>query len=206
MCTISRYLGQGWVILHVGMVAITGYTHIWSSPCSSLGDWLHIRVTGFQTSCKALITWQGTRILVPVLTTRRHTLLLMLVIYIYLCHKSLQFMAKSHPSHFYIAGPLCGGISTHATQPLRGSVIQYSCVICFVLNGQCSVSIYRSYLQGSVLISDKTSNCKTSQSLETARFVFRFLWALWKLTGTSIAVLPMCLSSFKAIQWFKLPI
>ena len=60
--------------------------------------------------------------------------------------------------------------------------------------------------QGPVSISDKTSYRKISQSLEVARFVFRIVRSLWNLTGTSAALLPMCLSNFKAIRQFKEPI
>ena len=34
---------------------------------------------------------------------------------------------------------------------------------------------------------------------------FRIVLSLWNLTGTSAAVLPMCLSNFKAIRQFKVP-
>ena len=57
-----------------------------------------------------------------------------------------------------------------------------------------------------VSISKKTSFRKISSSLEAARFVFRIVRSLWNLTGTSAAVLPMCLSNFKAIRQFKVPI
>ena len=50
--------------------------------------------------------------------------------------------------------------------------------------------------QGSVSISEKTSNYKFSQSLEAARFVFRIVWLLR-------ALLPTCLSNLKAIQQLK---
>ena len=59
---------------------------------------------------------------------------------------------------------------------------------------------------GPVSISEKTSFRKISSSLEAARFVFRIVRSLWNLTGTSAAVLPMCLSNFKAIRQFKVPI
>ena len=59
---------------------------------------------------------------------------------------------------------------------------------------------------GPVSISEKTSFRKISWSLESARFVFRIVRSLWNLTGTSAAVLPMCLSNFKAIRQFKVPI
>ena len=61
-------------------------------------------------------------------------------------------------------------------------------------------------VQGPVSISDKTSYCKISQSLEAARYLFRIVWSLSNVTGTSTTVLPICLSNFKAIRWFKLPI
>ena len=60
--------------------------------------------------------------------------------------------------------------------------------------------------QGPVSISEKTSYRKISWSLEATRFVFRVVRSLWNLTGTSAALLPMCLSNFKAIRLFKVPI
>ena len=60
--------------------------------------------------------------------------------------------------------------------------------------------------QGPVSISEKMSFHKISLSLEAAKFVFRIVRSLWNLTGTSAAVLPMCLSNFKAIQQFKVSI
>ena len=63
-----------------------------------------------------------------------------------------------------------------------------------------------SALLGPVSISEKTSFRKISSSLEATRFVFRIVRSLWNLTGTSAAVLPMCLSSFKAIRQFKVRI
>ena len=58
----------------------------------------------------------------------------------------------------------------------------------------------------SVSISDKTSYRKISWSLEVARIVFRIVRSLWKLIGTSSALLPMCLKNSKAMRWFKLAI
>ena len=55
-------------------------------------------------------------------------------------------------------------------------------------------------------ISDKTSCCKILQSLKAARCVFRIVRLLWNLTGTLAAQLLTCLSNFKAMQQFKLPI
>ena len=59
---------------------------------------------------------------------------------------------------------------------------------------------------GPVSISEKTSFRKISSSLEAARFVFRIVLSFWNLTGTSAAVLPMCMSNFKTIRQFKVPI
>ena len=73
----------------------------------------------------------------------------------------------------------------------------------------CTASITGSglsYNQHPVSISEKTSYRKISWSLEAARFVFRIVRSLWNLTGTSAALPPMCLSNFKTIQQFKVPI
>ena len=59
---------------------------------------------------------------------------------------------------------------------------------------------------GPVSISNKTSYVKVSWSLQAARFVFTIARSLWNLAGTSAALLPMCLSNFKAMRWFKLSI
>ena len=60
--------------------------------------------------------------------------------------------------------------------------------------------------QGPVSISDKPFYRKISQRLDAARFVFKSARSLWNLTGTSAALLPGCLSKFKEMRWFKLPI
>ena len=59
-----------------------------------------------------------------------------------------------------------------------------------------------SNVQGPVSMSDKKSYRKISWSLEAARLVDWIIASLWNLTGTSAAVLPMCLSTFKAIGEF----
>ena len=46
-------------------------------------------------------------------------------------------------------------------------------------------------IQGPVSIYDKTSYRKISWSLEAVRFVFKIVWSLWNLTGTSAALLPV---------------
>ena len=62
------------------------------------------------------------------------------------------------------------------------------------------------FILGSVSVSDKTSHSKISWSLEAARFVFRIFQSLWNFTCTSAALLPMCLSNFKAMRYFELSI
>ena len=49
-------------------------------------------------------------------------------------------------------------------------------------------------------LSGRTSYRKISWSLEATRFGFRLFQSLWILTGSSAAVLPRCLSNFKAIR------
>ena len=55
-------------------------------------------------------------------------------------------------------------------------------------------------------LSGKTSYRKISWSLEAARFGFKLLQWLWNLAGTSAALLPMCLSNFRAIRPLQHPI
>ena len=76
-------------------------------------------------------------------------------------------------------------------------------MVCIVLH---TVNSVPSKDQGPVSISKKTYFRKISSSLEAARLVFRIVRSLWNLTGTSAALLPMCLSNFKAIRRFKVQI
>ena len=46
----------------------------------------------------------------------------------------------------------------------------------------------------------RRSYCNISQSIEAMRFVFSMIWSIWNLTGISTAMLPMCLSNFKAMN------
>ena len=70
-------------------------------------------------------------------------------------------------------------------------------------------SSHRDYLarnQGLYSLSGKTSYRKISWSLEAARFGFKLFQSLWNLTGTSAALLPRCLSNFRAIRPLQHPI
>ena len=55
---------------------------------------------------------------------------------------------------------------------------------------------FKTFLPGPVSISDKTSYCKISQSLEGARFVYNIEGSLWNST----ALLPRNLSNVKAMR------
>ena len=55
-------------------------------------------------------------------------------------------------------------------------------------------------------LSGKTSYRKISWSLEAARFGFKLFQSLWNLAGTSAALLPRCLSNFRAIRPLHHPI
>ena len=55
-------------------------------------------------------------------------------------------------------------------------------------------------------LSGKTSYRKISWSLEAARFGFKLFQSLWNLAGTSAALLPRCLSNFRAIRPLQHPI
>ena len=55
-------------------------------------------------------------------------------------------------------------------------------------------------------LSGKTSYRKISWNLEAARFGFKFFQSLWNLAGTSAALLPRCLSNFRAIRLLQHPI
>ena len=57
-----------------------------------------------------------------------------------------------------------------------------------------------------VSISKKTSYHKISWSLEVVRLIVWFIESLWILTSTSAALLPICLSNFRAIMQFYIQI
>ena len=55
-------------------------------------------------------------------------------------------------------------------------------------------------------LSGKTSYRKISWILEAARFGFKLFQSLWNLAGTSAALLPRCLTNFRAIRPLQHPI
>ena len=54
--------------------------------------------------------------------------------------------------------------------------------------------------QGLYSLSDKTSYRQISWNLEAARLSVIMIVSLWNLTGISAALLPRCLSNFRAIE------
>ena len=65
---------------------------------------------------------------------------------------------------------------------------------------------WSSLFQGLYSRSGKTSYRKISWSLEAARLEFKLFQSLWKLAGTAAALLPRCLSNFRAIRLLQHPI
>ena len=61
-------------------------------------------------------------------------------------------------------------------------------------------------VQGLYSLSGKTSYRKISWSLEAARFGLKLFQSLCNLAGTSAALLPRCLSNFRAIRPLQHPI
>ena len=59
--------------------------------------------------------------------------------------------------------------------------------------------LFLHFFHGLCSLSGETSYRQISQSLEAARFCVIMIASLWNLTGISVAVLPMCLSTFRAI-------
>ena len=60
--------------------------------------------------------------------------------------------------------------------------------------------------QGLYSLSGKTSYRKISWSVEAAIFGFKLFQSFWNLAGTSAALLPRCLSNFRAIRPLQHPI
>ena len=59
--------------------------------------------------------------------------------------------------------------------------------------------VTNAFLQGLYSLSGKTSYRQISRSLEVARLDVTIIVSLWNLTGISAALLPRCLSNFRAI-------
>ena len=62
------------------------------------------------------------------------------------------------------------------------------------------------FFLGLYSLSGKTSYRKISWSLEAVRFGIKLFQSLWNLAGTSAALLPRCLSNFRAIRPLQHPI
>ena len=59
------------------------------------------------------------------------------------------------------------------------------------------------HIEAGPLKSGKTSNRKTSWSLEAAILVLRIFWSLYNLTNWWAVPLTRCLPNFKAMWWFR---
>ena len=93
----------------------------------------------------------------------------------------------------------------HVTNASQASSKFKLCAL--LLHQYLNCSFYsRLSLQGLYSLSGKTSYRKISWSLEAARFGFKLFQSLWNLAGTSAALLPRCLSNFRAIQTLQDPI
>ena len=92
-------------------------------------------------------------------------------------------------------------------KPLCHSLHIQGMGMCLLLVGMNTLACNnQSRHQGLYSLSGKTSYRKISWSLEAARFGFKLLQSLWNLAGTSAALLPMCLSNFRAIRPLQHPI
>ena len=79
-------------------------------------------------------------------------------------------------------------------------------MLCISLCSRQDQVIHVAYDLGLYSLSGKTSYRKISWSLEAARFGFELFQSLWNLAGTSAALLPRCLSNFRAIRLLQHPI
>ena len=76
----------------------------------------------------------------------------------------------------------------------------------FNMNTSHPLCKHTTMYQGLYSLSGKTSYRKISWSLEAARFGFKLFQSLWNLESTSAALLPRCLSNFRAIRPLQHPI
>ena len=85
-----------------------------------------------------------------------------------------------------------------------GQIMTFYGILRDVITYQCSRYLF--WYLGLYSLSGKTSYRKISWSLEAARFGFKLFQSLWNLAGTSAALLPRCLSNFRAIRPLQHPI
>ena len=119
--------------------------------------------------------------------------------------------------YLFMLNKLC--LSLSLSLSIKGNVITWwhhcmNCYLCFVrkrLHQNRINSPRQGYMKmaptlGLYSLSGKTSYRKISWSLEAARFGFKLFQSLWNLAGTSAALLPRCLSNFRAIRPLQHPI
>ena len=80
------------------------------------------------------------------------------------------------------------------------NLIWHQLDIIFTASMRWRVYLGHNWLLGLYSLSGKTSYRKILWSLEAARFGFKLFQSLWNLAGTSAALLPRCLSNFRAIR------
>ena len=110
---------------------------------------------------------------------------------------------------FHVTGPFNSPPRNSDTN-LVFNVVFYCCYIWSVGQTVDMAAILEAmalmWHQGLYSLSGKTSYRKISWSLEAARFGFKLFQSLWNLAGTSAAMLPRCLSNFRAIRPLQHPI
>ena len=78
--------------------------------------------------------------------------------------------------------------------PLQSRLCKDFCVYVYHIKSDEAIK------QGLYTLSGKTVCRKISWSFEAARFGSKLFQSLWNLAGTSAALLPRCLSNFRAIR------
>ena len=119
----------------------------------------------------------------------------------YLVVKSMQ-----GDSTVWLGHPHCSSHGNGMQRRPHQSLLHHQAFCCKSVDIWFSSSWQKFHHRGPVSISDKTSYSKISQSLEVARFLFIIVRTLLNLTGSSVALLPMCQPNFKAMQRPKVPI
>ena len=117
-------------------------------------------------------------------------------------HNSLKFVMKNIIHNRSALVYLMAGYLTDTKQLSESMMVPYWWLTHFT----CTGAITCEGDQGLYSLNGKTSYRKISWSLEAVRFRFKLLQSLWNLAGTSAALLPRCLSNFRAIRPLQHPI
>ena len=121
----------------------------------------------------------------------------------------VQIMAWRRSGDKPLSEPMMFSLLTHicVTRPqwVNGKM-KISCAEWWLLCSDYTTDLIPQESLGLYSLSGKTSYRKISWSLEAARFGFKLFQSLWNLAGTSAALLPRCLSNFRAIRPLQHPI